>query len=110
MSLTDSGLQHLTEDTFDAAVNAAPLAMVDFWATWCGPCKMMGPIVEKLAGEYDGKALVAKVDTDEEADLAEKFEVSTIPTLVFLKNGAEFERKIGVTPEAALREVLDANL
>ena len=103
-------LQHLTEDTFDAAVNAAPLAMVDFWATWCGPCKMMGPIVEKLAGEYDGRALVAKVDTDEEADLAEKFEVSTIPTLVFLKNGAEFDRKIGVTPEAALREVLDANL
>ena len=103
-------LQHLTEDTFDAAVNAAPLAMVDFWATWCGPCKMMGPIVEKLAGDYDGKALVAKVDTDEEADLAEKFEVSTIPTLVFLKNGAEFDRKIGVTPEAALREVLDANL
>ena len=103
-------LQHLTEDTFDAAVNAAPLAMVDFWATWCGPCKMMGPIVEKLAGEYDGKALVAKVDTDEEADLAEKFDVSTIPTLVFLKNGAEFDRKIGVTPEAALREVLDANL
>ena len=103
-------LQHLTEDTFDAAVNAAPLAMVDFWATWCGPCKMMGPIVEKLAGEYDGKALVAKVDTDEEADLAEKFDVSTIPTLVFLKNGAEFDRKIGVTPEAALREILDANL
>ena len=103
-------LQHLTGDTFDAAVNAAPLAMVDFWATWCGPCKMMGPIVEKLAGEYDGKALVAKVDTDEEADLAEKFDVSTIPTLVFLKNGAEFDRKIGVTPEAALREILDANL
>ena len=103
-------LQHLTEDTFDAAVNAAPLAMVDFWATWCGPCKMMVPIVEKLAGEYDGKALVAKADTDEEADLAEKFEVSTIPTLVFMKNGTEFERKIGVTPEAALREILDANL
>ena len=103
-------LQHLTESTFDAAVNAAPLAMVDFWAAWCGPCKMMGPIVEKLAGEYDGKALVAKVDTDEEADLAEKFEISTIPTLVFLKNGAEFDRKIGVTPEAALREILDANL
>ena len=103
-------LQHLTVETFDDAVNAAPLAMVDFWATWCGPCKMMGPIVEKLAGEYDGKALVAKVDTDEESDLAEKFDVSTIPTIVFLKNGAEFNRKIGVTPEAALRGILDANL
>ena len=103
-------LQHLTEESFDAAVKAAPLAMVDFWATWCGPCKMMGPIVEKLAGEYDGKALVAKVDTDEEADLAEKFDVSTIPTIVFLKNGVEFDRKIGVTPEAALRDLLDANL
>ena len=103
-------LQHLTEETFDAAVNAAPLAMVDFWATWCGPCKMMGPIVEKLAGEYDGRALVAKVDTDEESDLAEKFQVSSIPTIVFLKNGAEFGRKIGVTPEAALRDLLDANL
>ena len=71
---------------------------------------MMGPIIEKLAGEYDGKALVAKVETDEEADLAEKFDVFTIPTLVCLKKGAEFDRKIGVTPEDALRSVLDANL
>ena len=103
-------LQHLTEATFDAAVSAAPLAMMDFWATWCGPCKMMGPIVEKLAGEYDGRALVANVDTDEESELAEKFDVSTIPTIVFLKNGVEFDRKIGVTPEAGLRDLLNANL
>lgn len=103
-------LQHLTESTFDAAVSAAPLAMVDFWATWCGPCKMMGPIVEKLAGDYDGKALVAKVDTDEESELAENFNISSIPTIVFLKNGKEFDRRIGVTPEDALRAVLDANL
>ena len=67
--------------------------MVDFWATWCGPCKMIGPIVEKLTVEYDGKALVAKVDTDEEADLAEKFDVSTIPTLVFLKNARNLTGK-----------------
>ena len=103
-------LQHLTESTFDAAVSAAPLAMVDFWAIWCGPCKMMGPIVEKLAGDYDGKALVAKVDTDEESELAENFNISSIPTIVFLKNGKEFDRRIGVTPEDALRAVLDANL
>ncbi|MBQ9345955.1 MAG: thioredoxin [Oscillibacter sp.] len=103
-------LQHLTESTFDAAVNAAPLAMVDFWATWCGPCKMLGPIIEKLAAEYDGKALVAKVDTDEEMELAQKFGIASIPTVVFLKNGVEFDRKIGVQPEAAFRQVLDANL
>lgn len=103
-------LQHLTESTFDVAVKEAPLAMVDFWATWCGPCKMMGPIVEKLAGDYDGKALVAKVDTDEESELAEKFNISSIPTILFLKNGEEFDRKIGVTPEDSLRAVLDANL
>ena len=103
-------LQHVTESSFDAAVNAAPLAMVDFWATWCGPCKMLGPIIEKLAAEYDGRALVAKVDTDEEMELAQKFGIASIPTVVFMKNGVEFDRKIGVMPESAFRQVLDANL
>ncbi len=103
-------LQHLTESTFDAAVNAAPLAMVDFWATWCGPCKMMSPIVEKLAEEYDGKALIGKVESDNAMALMQKFGISAIPTLIFFKNGAEIERIVGVVPEASLREVLDANL
>lgn len=103
-------LQHFTESTFDAAVKAAPLSMVDFWATWCGPCKIMGPVVEKLADEYDGKALIGKVETDDEADLAEKFEIASIPTIIFFKNGAEFDRKVGVVPEDTLREILDANL
>ena len=103
-------LQHLTESTFDDAVKAAPLAMVDFWATWCGPCKMLAPIVEKLAADYDGRALVAKVDTDEEMELAQKFGIASIPTVVFLKNGVEFDRKVGVMPESAFTAVLDANL
>jgi thioredoxin 1 len=103
-------LQHFTESTFDAAVKAAPLSMVDFWATWCGPCKIMEPVVEKLADEYDGKALIGKVETDDEADLAEKFEIASIPTIIFFKNGAEFDRKVGVIPEDTLREILDANL
>ena len=102
-------LQHLKEDTFDAAVNGAPLAMVDFWAEWCGPCKMLGPVIEKLAGEYEGKALVAKVNVDDEPDLAQRFGVMSIPTVVFLKNGAEFDRKVGVMPEGAFTAVLDAN-
>ena len=103
-------LQHLTESSFDAAVNAAPLAMVDFWATWCGPCKMMSPIVEKLAEEYDGKALIGKVESDNAMALMQRFGISAIPTLIFFKNGAEIARKVGVMPESALREVLDANL
>ena len=103
-------LQHLTENTFDDAVKSASLAMVDFWATWCGPCKLMSPIVEKLASLYDGKAVIGKVETDSEMELAQKYGISAIPTLIFFKNGVEFERKVGVVPEAALREILDANL
>ena len=103
-------LQHLTENTFDDAVKSASLAMVDFWATWCGPCKLMSPIIEKLAVLYDGKAVIGKVETDSEMELAQKYGISAIPTLIFFKNGVEFERKVGVVPEAALREILDANL
>ena len=103
-------LQHLTDATFDAAVKAAPLAMVDFWAAWCGPCKMLSPVVEKLAAEYDGKVLVGKVDVDEEQELAERFGIASIPTVLFLKHGELVDRKVGVMPEAAFRQALDANL
>ncbi|MBR2547089.1 MAG: thioredoxin [Eubacterium sp.] len=103
-------VQNLTEDTFDEAVNAAPLAMVDIWATWCGPCKMMGPVVDKLAEEYDGKVLVGKVNADDEMDLVLRFGVASIPTLIFFKNGQEIERKVGVTPESEIKKLLDANL
>lgn len=103
-------LKHLTTAEFDAAVEAAPLAMVDFWASWCGPCKMLSPLVEALAEQYDGKALVAKVNVDEEPDLAARFGVMSIPTVVFLKNGREFDRKVGVMPPEAFTSVLDNNL
>jgi len=103
-------LQHFKTSEFDAAVNAAPLAMVDFWATWCGPCKMLSPTIEALAGQYDGKALVGKVNVDEEPDLARRFGVMSIPTVVFLKNGVEFDRKVGVMPADAFTSVLNANL
>ena len=103
-------LKHLTTAQFDAAVEAAPLAMVDFWASWCGPCKMLSPLVEALAEQYDGKALVAKVNVDEEPDLAARFGVMSIPTVVFLKNGREFDRKVGVMPPDAFISVLDNNL
>lgn len=103
-------LKHLKKTDFDAAVDVAPLAMVDFWADWCGPCKMVAPVVEKIADDYDGKALVAKVNIDEEPELAQKFGVMSIPTLVFLKNGREFDRKVGVMPPETFTSVLDENL
>ena len=102
-------LIHLTHEGFDKAT-ASGLAMVDFWASWCGPCKMLSPVVESIAAQFDGKVLVGKVNVDEEPDLARRFGVMSIPTVVFLKNGREFDRKVGVMPPKAFTDVLDANL
>ena len=77
------GIKHFKTAEFDAAVAAAPLAMVDFWADWCGPCKMLSPVIESLADQYEGKVLVGKVNVDEEPDLARRFGVMSIPTVVF---------------------------
>ena len=100
---------HLTKDGFDKAISSGT-AMVDFWASWCGPCKMLSPVVEAIADQYEGKALVGKVNVDEEPDLARRFGVMSIPTVVFLKNGQEFDRKVGVMPAEAFTSVLDRNL
>ena len=103
-------IKHFKTAEFDAAVAAAPLAMVDFWADWCGPCKMLSPVVESIGSQYEGKVLVGKVNVDEEPELARRFGVMSIPTVVFLKNGQEFDRKVGVMPPQAFTAVLDANL
>ena len=91
-------VQHLKTAEFDAAVEAAPLAMVDFWADWCGPCKMLTPTVEALAEQYGDRVVTGKVNVDEEPELARRFGIMSIPTVVFLKNGKEIERKVGVLP------------
>ena len=100
---------HLTNDGFDKAVSNG-VAMVDFWASWCGPCKMLSPVIEELGARYEGKALVGKVNVDDEPGLAMRFGVMSIPTVIFLKDGKEIDRKVGVMPEAAYTAVLDANL
>ena len=103
-------IKHFKTEEFDGAVEQAPLAMVDFWADWCGPCKALSPVIESLAEQYEGKALIGKVNVDEERELAIRFGVMSIPTVVFLKNGREFDRKVGTMPAAVYTEVLDANL
>lgn len=103
-------IKHLTTAEFASLTQVAPLAMVDFWASWCGPCKMLSPTVEAIAQEYDGKVLVGKVNVDEEPELARQFGVMSIPTVVFLKNGVEFDRKVGVMPGDVFTGILDDNL
>ena len=103
-------IKHFKTEEFDSAVEQAPLAMVDFWADWCGPCKALSPVIESLAEQYEGKVLVGKVNVDEARELAIRFGVMNIPTVVFLKNGREFDRKVGLMPAGAYTEVLDANL
>ena len=100
---------HLTKDGFDKAVSQG-LAMVDFWASWCGPCKMLSPVIEDLANRYEGKALVGKVNVDDEPDLAMRFGVMSIPTVIFFKDGVEIDRKVGAMPADSFTAVLDANL
>ena len=101
---------HFSKEGFDKALAQSGLMMVDFWADWCGPCKMLAPVIENLAGQYEGRALVGKVNVDEEPELAMRYGVMSIPTVIFFKDGKEIDRKVGVMPAAAFTQVLDANL
>ena len=101
----------LTEQNFDTEVlQSAMPVVVDFWADWCGPCKMLGPTVETLAERYDGKARVGKINVDQDPELARHFGVMSIPTVVFLKGGREIARKVGVMPEAVYDGLIQENL
>jgi thioredoxin 1 len=97
----------LTSDNFDATVNDG-VALVDFWAPWCGPCRMIAPVIEELAEEYDGKAKICKVNTDEEQDIAVKFGIRSIPTLIFLKDGQVVDQIVGAQSKQVLAEKLDS--
>ena len=100
---------HLTEGAFDKAISQG-VALVDFWATWCGPCKMLTPVIEELGGKYEGRAVIAKVDVDAEPNLARRFGVMSVPTVILFKDGAEIDRKVGVMPADAYTQALDAQL
>ena len=86
----------ITTENFETLVKGDQLVVVDFWATWCGPCRHIAPIVEEVAAEYEGKAVIGKCDTDENGDIAMQFGVMNIPTLIFLKNGEEVDRHVGI--------------
>lgn len=84
--------------------------LVDFWAPWCGPCRMVAPILEELAKEYDGKVKVVKLNIDENPNTATEFGVRSIPTLILFKDGKEFEKTVGVQPKESLKQMVDKAL
>jgi thioredoxin 1 len=104
--MTGEPLQ-ITDDAFEKVVMQSELpVIVDFWAPWCNPCKMIAPTLEKLAKEQEGKLIVAKVNTDENAEWMNKFGVQGIPTLLFVSGGKVVHRQVGALPERMLREVV----
>jgi len=101
-----SNATELTSANFDSTV-ASGITLVDFWAQWCQPCLMMGPALDELSVEYEGKAIIGKINVDNEGELAQKFGVSAIPTLVVLNDGQEVKRFVGVTRKEDLAKALD---
>lgn len=100
-------LIHLTDDDFAQEIERHQgVAMVDFWATWCGPCQVVAPIVEQIAKEYDGKVKVAKLDVDENQRTTMRFNVRSIPSILFFKDGKHVETVVGAVPKAYLVEKL----
>lgn len=99
----------LTESNFDSTISEG-VALVDFWAPWCGPCKMLAPVIDKLAESYEGKVKICKVNTDEQANLSAKYGIRSIPTIFFMKNGEVVDQIIGAVGEAALVQKLDGLL
>ncbi len=101
----------INDDNFDEIVGKSEVPVVlDFWATWCGPCRMIAPFIEEMHGEFDGKAIVGKVNVDSNPEIAGKFRIRNIPTVLFLKNGSIADKQVGACPKQTLVNKLNALL
>ena len=100
----------ITSENFETIAQGAKLVVIDFWAPWCGPCRALGPTIEEVAAEYEGKAVIGKCDTDAEGELAMQFGVRNIPMLVFLKNGEVKDVHVGTIKKSDLTAKIDALL
>jgi thioredoxin 1 len=100
----------INDSNFQEIIDTNKPIMIDFWAEWCGPCKMIAPVVEEMANDYDGKAVIAKVDVDANPEVSGKFGIRSIPTLLFFKDGEIVDKQIGAVNKTVLSQKLDAQL
>jgi thioredoxin 1 len=101
----------ITDANFDELVlKSTQPVIVDFWAEWCGPCRMIGPIIDEMSNEYNGKAVIGKVDVDSNSGISSQFNVRSIPTILFIKNGEVVDKSVGAVPKATLVAKLEALL
>ncbi|MBR6369523.1 MAG: thioredoxin [Bacteroidaceae bacterium] len=100
--------QEITEKNYEEVTGQGKPVMIDFWATWCGPCRRLAPIVGELAAEYDGKVIVGKCDIEENTDLTDRFGIMNVPTVVFIKDGKEVDRVVGAAAKNVFQEKLNA--
>jgi len=105
-----TAVQQVTDQDFESVLNGGKPVFVDFWAPWCGPCRIIGPLVEELAPSYNGKAVIAKMNVDDNPQVAQKFGVTSIPTLMMFKDGKLVDRAIGAMPKGELQKFIDRNL
>ena len=100
----------ITDANFDEVIKTGQPVLVDFWAEWCGPCKMIGPVVEELAGDFEGKAVIGKINVDDNPAVSARFGIRSIPTLLVFKNGEIVDKQIGAVPKTALADKIKAQL
>ena len=111
MAETSTAVQHVTDADFEKSVlQSQTPTLVDFWAPWCGPCRIIGPIVEELAPQYQGRATMAKVNVDDNPLIAQRFGITSIPTLMIFKGGKLVDRAVGAMPKGELQKFIDRNL
>jgi len=105
--MANAKILKLTDADFDAQVKTQPLLVVDFWAEWCGPCRMIAPVLEELAGEYADRLAVGKVNVDENRQVAARFGIRSTPTLLFFRDGARVDQVVGAHPKSTIKAKID---